>query len=464
MHSKFKSYAVCALVAATAVAMPHAAHAATAEEIKALGTTLTPMGAEKEGNKDGSIPPYAGKWLGVPPGVHFQGTGSVHPDPYPNEKPLYTITAQNMAQYAERLSDGQKALFKRYPTTFRIPVYPSHRDFRYPDKVAANVKENAANATLSNGGLTLTGAFAGPAFPLPKTGLELFWNTQTVYRANNEIAIYDQAVVYPDGNKAWGRTNYRMMAMFNNLTMERKAVLDRGAGGPSNYFLTNTILPEREKGTINVGFETNDFANHPRQTWSYNPGTRRVRQAPEFGFDQPFGPGGFHTIDEDRLFNGSPERYDWKIVGKREMFIPYHANRLDDTSVKYDTMLAKGHLNPDLMRYELHRVWVLEGKVKTGMRHLYARRVMYVDEDTWNAVMADHYDARGELWRVAMVNLVYAYELQAYHARVTVYHDLVSGAYMADRLTNQQPKAARINTGELKASDYTPDAARQSGL
>ncbi|MES2257448.1 MAG: DUF1329 domain-containing protein [Pseudomonadota bacterium] len=463
MNSTLRKFALSAIaLGAMAAALP--SWAATPEEIKSLGTTLTPMGAEKEGNKDGTIPAYSGKWLGVPPGISFSGTGKIHPDPYPNEKPLFTITAQNMAQYAERLSEGEKAMFKRYPATFRMPVYPSHRDFRYPDKVLANVKDNAASAELSNHGLTLNGAFAGPAFPLPKSGIELLWNTQTIYRANNEIAVYDQAVVYPDGNKAWGRTIYRMLAMPNNLNVDRKAVLERGANAPSNYFLTTTLLPEREKGSINVGFDTYDFAGHPRQTWSYNPGTRRVRQAPEFGFDQPFGPGGFHTIDEDRLFNGSPERYDWKIVGKKEVYVPYHANRLDDASVKYNDMLSRGHLNPDLMRYELHRVWVLEGKVKSGMRHLYAKRVMYVDEDTWNAVMADHYDARGELWRVAMVNMVYAYELQAYHVRVTVYHDLVSGAYMADRLTNEQPKAARINTGELKPSDYTPDAARQSGL
>lgn len=432
---------------------------ATAEEIKSLGTTLTPMGAEREGNKDGTIPAYSGKWLGAPTGVNFSGTGKIYPDPYPNEKPLLTITAQNMAQYADRLSDGEKAMFKKYPATFRMPVYPSHRDFRYPDKVLANVKENAATAELADGGLDLKASFGGPAFPLPKSGIELLWNTQTVYRASNEIATYDQAVVYPDGNVAWGRVSYKILAPKNNLSVDRK-----DASGPSNYFNVTTLVPEREKGTIIVGNETTDFANHPRQAWQYNPGTRRVRQLPSFGFDMPNGAGGFRTVDDDRLFNGSPERYDWKTLGKKEIYIPYHGNKLDDPKLKYGEMLTKGHINPDLMRYELHRVWVLEGTVKQGVRHQYAKRIMYVDEDSWNAVMADNYDARGQLWRVAMVNLVYAYELQAYHVRVALYHDLQSGAYLADRLANEQPKPAKINTGELKASDYTPDAARQAGL
>jgi len=431
----------------------------TADEIKSLGTTLTPMGAEKEGNKDGTIPPYSGKWLGAPPGMNFSGTGKVYPDPYPTEKPLFTITAQNMAQYANRLSEGEKAMFKKYPATFRMPVYPSHRDFRYPDKVLANVKDNAASATLTDDGLNLKGAFGGPAFPIPKSGIELLWNTQTVYRATNEIATYDQAVVYPEGNIAWGRVGYKILAPINNLSLDRKEF-----SGPSNYFNITTLVPDRDKGTIIVGNETTDFANHPRLSWQYSPGTRRVRQLPSYGFDMPNGAGGFRTVDDDRLFNGSPERYDWKILGKKEIYIPYHAYKLDDPKVKYSEMLTKGHIDPDLMRYELHRVWMLEGTVKKGVRHQYAKRVMYVDEDSWNSVMADNYDSRGELWRVAMVNLVYAYDLEGYHVRVALYHDLQSGAYLADRLANEQPKPAKINSGELKASDYTPDAARQSGL
>lgn len=430
----------------------------SADEIKALGTTLTPMGAERAGNKDGSIPAYSGKWLGAPSGVSFSGTGKPYPDPYANEKPLFVITAQNAAQYAERLTEGQKALLKKFPETFRIPVYPSHRDFRYADRVYANVKENAAQAELTDGGLGVKGIFGGPAFPIPKTGMELMWNLSSVVRAGYETAIYDQAVIYPDGNIAWGRVNYRIMSTVNNPHGNRKDF-----SGPANYFNVTTLVPEREKGTIIVGNEHMDFANHPRQAWQYNPGTRRVRQLPAFGFDMPNGAGGFRTVDDDRLFNGSPERYDWKIAGKKEIYIPYHAYKLDDPKLKYADMLGKGHIHSDLMRYELHRVWVLEATVKAGVRHQYAKRVMYVDEDTWNPVLADNYDARGQLWRVSMSNFVYAYDLQGYHARVALYHDLLSGAYMADRLINEQ-KAPRINAGDLNESMFTPDAARQEGL
>ncbi|MGH8808143.1 MAG: DUF1329 domain-containing protein [Noviherbaspirillum sp.] len=450
--------ALPAMAATVLIAAPASAKL-SADEIKALGTTLTPMGAEREGNKDGSIPPYAGKWLGAPPGVSYSGTGKHQPDPYANEKPLFVITAQNMAQYADRLSEGQKALFKKYPDTFRMPVYASHRDFRYADRVFANIKENAAQAEVIDGGTGVKNVYGGPGFPIPKNGLELIWNLLSSAKASNEVAIYDQAVVYPDGNAAWGRVDYKMLSAVDNQKVSRK-----DWDGTAIYFNTATLLPEREKGTIIVGYDHWEFASHPRQAWQYNPGTRRVRQLPSFGFDMPQGPGGFRTVDDDRLFNGSPERYDWKIVGKKEVYIPYHAYKLNDPKIKYADMLTKGHINPELMRYELHRVWVLEASLKPGVRHQYAKRVYYADEDSWNAVMVDNYDSRGQLWRQGTMNFYYAYDLQGYHAGVALYHDLLSGAYMADRLINEQKNAPRINSGELNPSQFTPDAARQKGL
>ncbi|MGB7194202.1 MAG: DUF1329 domain-containing protein [Collimonas pratensis] len=368
------------------------------------------------------------------------------------------ITAQNVAQYADRLTEGEKALLKKYPSTFRMPVYPSHRDFRYSDKVFANVKENAAQAELTDDGMGVKGVFGGPAFPIPKNGMELMWTITSAVSAWNEIAIYDQVVVYPDGNIAWGRVNYKIMSTPYDPNGVRK-----DWNGTSTNFSVLTLMPERDKGSIIVGNQHWDFANHARQAWQYSPGTRRVRQLPSFGFDMPQGPGGFRTVDDDHLFNGSPERYDWKIAGKKEIFIPYNAYKLDDPRVKYADMLTKGHVNPDLTRYELHRVWILEATVKPGVRHQYAKRVLYIDEDSWNPVISDNYDARGQLWRVSMQNLIYAYELQGFQPRVAIYHDLLSGAYLADRLINERTPP-KINSGELSDSMFTPDAARRDGL
>lgn len=430
----------------------------SAAETERLGKDLTCMGAEKAASKDGAIPEWSGKWLGKPPGVDFKGPGNAYPDPYAADKPLYTVTAQNMGQYAERLSEGEKALLKRYPQTFKMIVYPSHRDFRLADWVCARAKENAASGELVDGNFGIKAARGAPPFPIPKSGDELLLNLTYPPRVYEEHGTYDQAVIYQNGTAATGRSYYRVL----NPATDPKAT--RATDGIVAYSNVKTLLPERNKGEVIVAFDTYNNKTGARQAWQYNPGTRRVRQLPAYGFDMPIGPGAFRTVDDDRLFNGSPERYDWKLVGKREMLIPYNNYRMDDPAIKYADLLKPNHVNPDYMRYEAHRVWVLEATIKEGFRHQYAKRVLYVDEDTWQAVLADNYDAHGQLWRTNMMNTAYLYDAENFGARVTVYHDLISGAYMADRLTNESPKQPLYNeAGGLKPDMFTPDFARSEG-
>lgn len=446
-------------VAAVGINTPAAWAKVSAEEAATLGKELTCIGAEKAGNKDGTIPAYSGKWLGIPAGVNTKGSAGHDPDPYASEKPLFEITAKNMEQYAERLSEGEKAMFKKYPDSFRMPVYPSHRDFRYANWICDAARQNALSAEVTEGGDGIS-AFAGAIpFPIPKSGLELLRNTTLPARAWKETATYDQAVVYPNSDIAWGRVFYRILAEPNDPGKKPRDKTE----GVQAYANVVTLLPERNKGEIIISADYYNYKREPRQAWQYNPGTRRVRQLPAFGFDMPQGPGGFRTVDDDRLFNGSGERYNWKIVGKREVYIPYDTYRLNDPKVKYSDLLKPGHINPAYTRYELHRVWLLEGSLKEGYRHQYAKRVMYLDEDTWHAVMSDNYDARGQLWRVGIVNYYYAYQMEAFQAGVAVFHDLASGTYMADRLISEQPNGVVLNSGDLKPDDFTPDAARRAG-
>ncbi len=443
-----------ALISGTALA------AATAEELAELGTTRTCVGALKAGNADGTIPEWSGKWLGVPPQVNFEGTGNHPVDPYPEDKPLFVITAKNMNQYADRLSAGQKALFEKYPDSFQMPIYESRRDFRFPEKVCEVTRQNAEHAQLVDNGEGVEATTGGILFPFPKSGLELLWTSSIfTYRPWTEELISDNAYVLEDGNINWGRVKSRNLAPH----------LQTGTSGPtqgnSSFYLNETILPERDRGEINTGTEFWNHTNEPRQSWRYDPGTRRVRQSPEYGFDMSFpGTGGSITVDEVRIFNGSPKRYDWKIVGQQEMYIPYNTYRLHSSEISYDELLTPGHANPEHMRYELHRVWVLEANLKGDYRHIYGKRHMYIDEDTWFMVMADNYDARGGLWRTSMVNYFYAYEAQTWQAGVGFYHDLQAGSYLAFNLVNEQPKAYTLNEGDLSDRDFGPQAARRAGL
>ncbi len=430
----------------------------SSEEAAHLGQDLTPMGAEKAGNADGSIPAWSGKWLGTPPQVKFAGPGTPYPDPYAGEKPLFTITAENMAQYADNLTDGQKALLKRYPSTFKIPVYPSHRDFRYDPKTEDYIKQNALNAELIDDGGGTKNAFGASPFPIPKNGSELMFNHTMQGRASTEEADYLQVVNYADGNKVFEKVNYKIYSVWSTPTY----TLDTAEGILSHFLLT-TMEPVRKKGEMVVGHEFINPVAAPRQAWQYAPGQRRVRRAPTVGYDSPTGAGGFRVYDEDRLFNGAPDRYNWTILGKKEVYIPYHNYQLDDPSVTAEQLLStKGHVNPDYMRYEKHRVWVLEAKLKEGNRHIYAKRVIYLDEDSWAATLADNYDNRGQFWRTNMQASVYAYDLQRYHARLGMYHDLIAGSYLVDRLlVDQQP--ARLNASNFTASDFTPGNLRKLG-
>ncbi len=466
MKKKFPPFAPMSALRPSLLALALAALSVGAQakvspaEVARLGQDLTCVGAEKAGNKDGSIPAYTGKWLGTPAGITYTPhIGQFSPDPYAAEKPLYTVSVENLAEHEAKLSDGQKALFKKYPKTFKLPVYPSHRDFRYSDAVCAVMKKNAAEAELMHGGLGLKGYSGTIPFPIPKSGMEAAWNIMTPHRAWTEITDRDTAVVAQNGSIVWSRTLNTNLVPLNDPKTLGQPVED----GVAAYALLKVLKPEREKGTVLTALEPSTYHKDKRLAWIYDAGTRRVRQLPEFGFDQPMaGVNGRMTIDSDRLFNGSPERYNWKIVGKKEILVPANAYRINN-KLKYSDLLKPGHANPEFTRFELRRVWVIEATLKPGFRHLYSKRVHYVDEDNWHVLMADYYDGRGQLWRNAMAHYYYAYDMKAWQIGVSFYHELSSGSYIAYNLFQQMPKAPILNRGGLSAEQFSPESLRSMG-
>lgn len=431
-----------------------------AAEADKLGKELTCMGAIKAGSKDG-VPEYTGKWFGKPPGVEFTLHSGQHPvDPYAGEKPQFSITAENQAKYAANLTEGQRALFAKFPKAFRMDVYPGHRDFRYDDAACEVAKKNALNAEITDGGMGIKGALKGAIpFPFPKTGEEALMNNMFPKRAYNEDKTADIANVLSDGSITWGRARNKNLDNVNAPDQMGKPL-----EGVMAYAVTATLLPEREKGGVSVTSEPINFSKGKRLAWQYDPGTRRVRQLPEYGFDGPIGgSGGKMTIDSDRLFNGSPERYSWKLVGKKEIFIPANTYKLHGKDVKYADLIKPGVPNADYIRWELHRVWVVEATLKEGFRHLYGKRVIYLDEDTGMAVMSDFYDTRGSLWQYAFLNYYYSFDINAWQAGNAFYFDLNSGGYVAYNLFQERPKGPILNKGDLTPAMFTPEAARNAG-
>jgi hypothetical protein len=415
----------------------------------------TCFGAERSASP-GGVAAYTGKYVGTWPGQ--TKPYGFEPGPFAAEKPLFTITAQNMDQYADKLNDGQKALLKKYPQSYRMNVYPSHRDFGFAPWTCDVVKKNAVGAEVIHDGLGITGISGAIPFPFPQSGLEAIWNTVNPHRAWTESVTYDLADVYANGNIAWGRNRFKTMNMGNN-PKKRGSFQDK----LNAYFYTSYLLPERDKGFTAVGYQPNDFTKDATQSWQYLPGIRRVRQAPEVGFDYPVPPAGLRTVDDDYGFNGSPERYTWKLIGKKEFYVPYNNFKINDPAVKLKTLITPNTINPDYERYELHRVWVIEGTLKSGVRHIYSKRMIYADEDTWLTLWADNSDARGQLWRIAMVNYFYSQESSTYHRGATIYHDLTSGAYESTYMANEAgDNWWRVNL-PLTDAQFSPDAAARGG-
>ena len=418
------------------------------------GPDLTCLGAEKAGTESG-VAEYTGKWF-KKWDASLPDHGYV-PSPFDGEQPLFTITASNYKEYEANLSEGQIGLFKAYPNAFKMKVYPSHRDFRFADWTCDIAKKNALEAEIESNGLGLKGHSGVHPFPFAKNGGEAIWNVIKPHRAWTETVTHDTADVYENGTVAWGKSDFKTMNPGNHP--EERLGLDIPVDG---YFYVKTILPSRAAGEVAVGFQPNNYTSETTQAWQYNPGIRRVRKAPEVGFDYPVPPAGLRTVDDDYIFNGSPERYNWKLVGKKEVYIPYHNNRINDPAVKYSQLITPQTINPDYLRYELHRVWVIEADLKDGVRHIYKKRRIYADEDSWLAYLSESFDNQDKLWRVNWVAYFYSQESGTFHRTVSLYHNLTSGAYEATYLSNESDNWWRLNT-PMEKREFTPAAALRAG-
>ena len=277
-------------------------------EAKKLKAELTPYGAERAGNKKGTIPQWRGGLL-VSDIPEPYRAGMHHPDPFARDRPRFKITAQNMDQYADLLSDGLKGLLNTYPDTFVIPFYPTRRS----------------------------------------------------------ASAYDTPITSADGIVA----------------------------------------------------------------------------------------------DDVDIFNGAGDRYDWTFIGKQEMIVPYNNTELHSNHIRHEDLLTVGHVNPKFTRFELHRVWVIEGSLKNGQRHRYAKRRFYLDEDSWNIVLADQFNDTGELWRVSVSFLKNYYEVPVLWTALDVYHDLKDRRYYVAFLDSEEDHSLQFSDVPPPDSYSKPAALRR---
>lgn len=439
------------LGAALALAFVPAAHAeVSAAQAAELGKSLTPLGAERAGNAAGTIPAWDGG-LAKPPGAH--SAGGHYADPFAADRPLFEISAANAAQHQDKLTPGQLALLNTYPS-WKMKVYPTRRSAAFPQGHYDQTVANATRAKLVDGGRSISGTTGGIPFPIPQNGMEAIWNHLARYRGESYAMNWSQAAVTRNGSYTPVRFEYEYDFHYGSLSKSA----DQIEAGKLFNFLQTVTAPARLAGQILLVHEFLDS----RQAWTYNPGQRRVRLAPNVAYDNPgTAADGLRTNDDFDMFNGAIDRYEWTLVGKREIYVPYNAYKLVGNTVSMADVLHAGHINPEHARYELHRVWVVDARLKDGTSHIYKRRTFYLDEDSWSILAVDKYDARDQLWRVSELHTINWYDIPMVYPNLEVHHDLQSGRYLAMGLRNDEAQVYQVTQG--RSARFTPAGLRGLG-
>ncbi|MDO9452037.1 MAG: DUF1329 domain-containing protein [Stagnimonas sp.] len=422
-----------------------------ADKAAQLGTTLTPVGAVEAGNKEGTIPAWKGSILKLPAAFanYKRDSGAHYPNPFPEDKPRLKIDASNIKQYAAQLPAGAVKRLELNPKLY-YNVYPTRRTAAYPDAIYAATKANALSATLS-GDDDIEGATLGFPFPIPSNGAEAMVNHRVRYRGDSVVQSGNTIVVGRDGQ--FQVNGYELSAQFVYSNVKKAA----DAGNELIFqIVRKDISPPRLAGNITLVWDKLDGG---REAWQFSPGTARVRQAPSVAFDNPVnGTDALQNVDQTDLFNGSQSRYTWKLIGKKEMVIPYNNYSLLRPELKLKDIIQPGQLNPEHLRYELHRVWVVEANIKPGTSHTFTKRVMYFDEDSWNMVAADNYDSRGNLYQFQEGHLVWGSNVQATTTAPEIIYHFTSGRYFITAAFNED-KAPDLTASF--SNDYFTSAAVQ---
>jgi len=427
----------------------------TDEQIARLGgPELTPFGAERAGNGDG-IPEWTGGVSQPPPGWTYD---KPRIDLFADDKVLFTIDASNVDQYADKLSPGQVSLIKTYEG-YTMDVYPTRRSCTFPSRIVEVTRENARIAGHDDRCL-LTDGVANPLFPLPENGCEVLLNGRTAQF--NGLQGFDrmESQVVPTKGGAYEPT-IRQMKAFRPSWMPKYPTF-ASLNGINTKSLNINHAPPKKAGEITL---VHALTSGHFKAWTYNPGQRRVRVNPNFEYDNPNPAGeGLTTVDQVNGYQGAPDRYDWKLVGKKEMYIPYNSEKFGKRDLTFEEAIMPRYPKRNLMRYELHRVWVVEANVRSDRRHAMPKRVFYIDEDSWLIAVSDGYDSRGGLWRVSEHLPRLFYEIPSCMTETSVYFDLVVGRYLVSPILNNAPVDYLAGQkGTVDEMGFEPDDLRRIG-
>ncbi len=432
-----------------------AAAAVPAQQAAALHGALTPVGAERAGNAQGTIPAWTGGLAApLPPG----GRPTIAPAPFAGEAKLFTIDAANVATYADRLPQGALALFRRFPD-YRMHIYPTHRTAALPQAVYDAIARNATRAHAAPDGIAygVADAAGGAPFPIPANGAEIVWNHILAFWGAAREDHIDTYVAAGDGSIV-------QTAGYSEVSDFPYYAPNATPDSIGRYYFKTRRLQDAPPASVGEGYvawQPLDVGADRFVAWRYLPGEHRARKAPSLSYDTPDpGSSGYEALDEYYLFFGGQDRYVFRILGKKEMFVPYNNNAIAHHPAR-DAM-APLHANQDALRYELHRVWIVEGTLAPGAHHVAPRRRLYIDEDTWMAEYAESWDEDGRLWKFGQATMMVLPQLPAVIGGSSFFYDLLQGGYCFDFVVS--PAADYVITPMHRADVFGPEALAANSL
>ncbi len=316
------------------------------------------------------------------PPIEYNPELDSYPDPFSSDQILITINIDNYTEYMDSiLTPGQIKMFETYPETFKMNVYPSRRSCAVPPEV---LELTDKNALLIDEGEGVVGIVGSIPFPNPTEALHHVWNHILRYRG---VEIYGASPFYiinPDGTRTFGAGEAVAKNFWNPFVRDEKK-------GLQGMLMTKVTHPPRLADASTLVIESLNAFKTPRRAWVYNPGTRRVRRAPDITYDyKPSAAQGLTTVDQVDGFNGAKDRYNWSDIGSQLRLMPYNAYKFHETPV--EETLTPHHVNQDYLRYELVNVNVVEAKLKDDKRHIIPQRIMYFDADSHNMLIEETYD------------------------------------------------------------------------
>ena len=421
---------------------------------------LAVTGAEVAGNADGSIPPWKQEADGPLPGWS-EGKSRVRFAPYASEKPIYVIDQRNVDRYAHLLPAGAIALFRSKPG-YTMPVYQTHRSCRVPEFVASNTMRHKGAARIAANGWSIENAvLPSIPFPQPRSGIEALWNYLLLYQGAGIEWLNNR--VYLSSYNAGGEP-----LIFNGDTRVYYPWAAPGehrmqAGDLKQGLQIFSKYPPSLNGQAIV---QRFYFDRPPDSFYFHPGQRRVRRMPSYTYDAPLiGFERTYPNDSIGIFSGNPDRFEWKLKGKRELIIPYNVFNFTDKDADGMSIFGRDYVLASGRRYELHRVWVIEGNLRPGMRHSTPRKILYLDEDSWAAAAGEDYDADGKLVRYKEAAVVPIWEIKACTSQFSmILYDFVQNRYLRDGyVTDENDLKFHVEAKEpwMRPDEFTESALRR---